>query len=114
MTVVLARKLLARAMEAAATSDDSARGHADGTAAGEERSERVDCGLIVRDAIGRNDDGRVADVEIHIARRRHFSVDFHAAGRGEIDDLDAAERRGARAGVGIDMRVGVVAARCDR
>src|SRR3546814_531979 len=76
----LSRHLLARAMEAAAADDDAARRHADRAAIGEERGERVDRSLIVRNAIGRDDDGGVADVEVHIARRRNLAADLDAAG----------------------------------
>src|SRR3546814_12398115 len=88
---------------------------ADRAAVGEKRGERVDRGLIARHAIGRHDDGRVADIEIHIARRRDFAADLDAPGRGEVDDLDPTEGRGACVRVGVDTRVWmVIARRADR
>src|SRR3546814_19203582 len=62
-------KLLARAMEAAAADDDSARVDADRAAVGKERGERVHGRGIVRRTIGRDDHDAVADIEVHIACR---------------------------------------------
>ena len=110
----LCRKLLARAMEAAAADDDSARFDADRTAIREERGERVDGRCIVCRPIGRDDHDAVADVEVRIARRRDFALDLDAAGRGEVDDLDPTKGFGPRARVGVDGSVGIVATRRDR
>src|SRR3546814_41689 len=76
----LCRKLLARAMEAAAADDDSARVDADRAAVGKERGERVHGRGIVRRTIGRDDHDAVADIEVHIACRRDLAVQFDAAG----------------------------------
>src|SRR3546814_12735812 len=62
----LCRKLLARAMEAAAAADDAARVDADRAATGEQRRERIDRRPILGDALGGDDHDAVADIEIHI------------------------------------------------
>src|SRR3546814_2696879 len=78
----LCRKLLARAMEAAAAADDAARVDADRAATGEQRRERIDRRPILGDAIGGDDHDAVADIEIHIARRRDLTIALDAAGEG--------------------------------
>src|SRR5690606_21941415 len=76
----LCRKLLARAMEAPAADDDSARVDPDGAAVRKKRRERVDgLGIVLR-AIGRDEHNAVADIEVHVARCCNLALDLDAAG----------------------------------
>src|SRR3546814_12379454 len=79
----LCRKLLARAMEAAAAADDAARVDADRASTGEQRRERIARRPILGDGIGGDDHDAVAAIEIHIARRRDITLALPAAGGGE-------------------------------
>src|SRR3546814_15259330 len=88
----LCRKLLARAMEAAAAADDAARVDADRAATGEQRRERIDRRPILGDAIGGADHDAVADIEIHIARRRDLTIALDTAGGGQGAAVAPPER----------------------
>ena len=93
------RLLLRDAVERAAAREHRPRVDADGAAAREERSDALDRLVVPRRAVGRHDDRRVCDVEVHVARRHHPSARVeHAARRRDAHDIEPvrAVPRGSR------------------
>ena len=74
---------------------------------GKQRLDRLDRGAVVGCAVERDDDGRIADVEVHVAGRDDLAVALDQAGRGDGDDLEiGVEQRLGR--IGIGRGIGVV------
>ena len=95
-------------MEASAAGQDVVGAKADCNAVGEQRLDDLDRGAVVRRAILRHDDCRIADVEVHVARRDDVAVLVgDPAGRGQGHDVEmgVAEPPG---GVLVDRLIGLV------
>src|SRR5688572_15564470 len=88
MARALKRQLLADAMEAAATGQDVVGAQADGLAGREQGLERMDCGLVILSAVERDDNRRIADVKVHVARRNDFAIPHDLAWRGQSDEVE--------------------------
>ena len=96
-------------MEASAASQDVVRAKPDCNAVREQRLYDIDRAAIVWRSVLRNDHRRVADIEVHVARRYHIAVLVgDSTRRGERNDIKASLAESSL-GVGIDAGVGIAA-----